>query len=46
MHKAKISVSDRGFLYGDGIFETMRSYDGRIFKLNEHLARLFEAAKW
>lgn len=45
MYKTKISVQDRGFLYGDGIFETMRSYDGRIFKLNEHIDRLFNAAK-
>ena len=42
---AKISVFDRGFLYGDGVFETMRSYAGVIFKLDEHLDRLFKAFK-
>ena len=39
--KAVISVEDRGFLYGDGLFETMRSYGGRVFALDEHLARLY-----
>lgn len=43
--KAKISVLDRGFLYGDGLFETMRSYAGVIFKLDEHMARLFRSLK-
>jgi len=38
---ARVSVFDRGFLYGDGIFETMRSYAGIVFKLDAHLARLF-----
>jgi branched-chain amino acid aminotransferase len=37
---ACISVFDRGFMYGDGLFETMRSYDGVIFKMDEHLTRL------
>jgi len=41
---AKISVFDHGFLYGDGLFETMRSYDGQIFMLAEHLDRLFRSA--
>ncbi|MEI8314522.1 MAG: aminotransferase class IV [Verrucomicrobiota bacterium] len=40
-HKAVVSIADRGFLYGDGCFETLRVYDGRIFRWNEHLARLF-----
>lgn len=40
---AKISIFDRGFLYGDGIFETMRSYAGVVFKLDEHIDRLFSA---
>jgi len=38
--KARISVFDHGFLYGDGIYETMRSYEGTIFLLKRHLARL------
>src|SRR3989338_258392 len=37
---AKVSIFDRGFLYGDGIFESMRSYGGVVFGLDEHLARL------
>jgi branched-chain amino acid aminotransferase len=40
-----ISIFDRGFLYGDGVFETMRSYKGRIFKLNEHMQRLKNSAE-
>jgi len=42
---AKVSVFDRGFLYGDGVFETMRSYNGVVFKLDEHLDRLFNSLK-
>ncbi len=42
---AKISVYDHGLLYGDGIFEGMRSYSGQVFRLNEHLVRLYESAK-
>jgi branched-chain amino acid aminotransferase len=38
---AKISVFDRGLLYGDGIFETMRAYGGHVFRLDAHLSRLF-----
>lgn len=41
---AVISVFDHGFLYGDGIYETLRVYDGAVFKLDEHLARLFRSA--
>ncbi|MFA5255108.1 MAG: aminotransferase class IV [Candidatus Omnitrophota bacterium] len=41
--KARISVFDRGFMYGDGVFETMRSYAGRVFKLDRHLDRLFRS---
>jgi branched-chain amino acid aminotransferase len=41
---ARISVLDRGFLYGDGIFETLRVYDGRPFKAPDHVARLYESA--
>jgi branched-chain amino acid aminotransferase len=42
---AKISVFDHGLLYGDGIFEGIRAYNGRVFKLREHIDRLFESAK-
>lgn len=43
--EAKISVFDRGFLYGDGIFEGIRAYGGRIFRLDQHLTRLYRGAK-
>jgi len=42
---AKVSVFDHGFLYGDGIFEGIRAYNGRVFKLREHIDRLFCSAK-
>lgn len=42
---AKISVFDHGLLYGDGIFEGIRSYGGRLFKLREHVERLYKSAK-
>ena len=42
---AKISVFDHGLLYGDGIFEGIRVYNGRVFKLKEHIDRLFYSAK-
>ena len=42
---AKISVFDHGLLYGDGVFEGMRSYSGRVFRLREHLDRLWESAR-
>jgi branched-chain amino acid aminotransferase len=42
---AKISVFDHGLLYGDGIFEGIRAYNGRVFKLAEHIDRLFYSAK-
>jgi branched-chain amino acid aminotransferase len=42
--EAKVSVFDHGYLYGDGIYETLRSYDGMVFKLIEHLARLKQSA--
>lgn len=41
---AKISVFDHGLLYGDGVFEGIRSYNGLVFKLKEHIDRLFESA--
>lgn len=42
---AKISVFDHGLLYGDGIFEGIRAYHGRVFQLKEHIDRLFWSAK-
>jgi branched-chain amino acid aminotransferase len=42
--EARVSINDRGWLYGDAIFETLRTYGGRIFKLQEHLARLERSA--
>ncbi|HCL56992.1 MAG TPA: branched-chain-amino-acid transaminase [Spirochaetia bacterium] len=42
---AKISVFDHGFLYGDGVFEGIRVYNGKIFKLEEHINRLYDSAK-
>lgn len=43
--QAKVSVFDHGFLYGDGVFEGIRAYNGRVFMLDEHLDRLYESAK-
>jgi branched-chain amino acid aminotransferase len=42
---AVVSVYDHGLLYGDGVFEGIRAYDGRVFKLHEHVARLYQSAK-
>jgi branched-chain amino acid aminotransferase len=42
---AKISVFDHGLLYGDGIFEGIRFYNGRVFRLDEHIDRLFHSAR-
>ncbi|HWD18512.1 MAG TPA: branched-chain-amino-acid transaminase [Verrucomicrobiae bacterium] len=42
---AKVSVFDHGLLYGDGVFEGIRAYNGRVFKLAEHIDRLFYSAK-
>ena len=42
--KAKISVFDHGFLYGDGIYETLRAYKGVVFMVDEHIERLFRSA--
>ncbi|HHT01599.1 MAG TPA: branched-chain-amino-acid transaminase [Firmicutes bacterium] len=43
--EAKVSVFDHGYLYGDGVFEGIRAYNGRVFKLTEHLDRLYQSAK-
>lgn len=42
---AKVSVFDHGLLYGDGVFEGIRAYDGKIFRLRQHLERLYDSAK-
>jgi branched-chain amino acid aminotransferase len=42
---ARISVLDHGLLYGDGVFEGIRAYNGRVFRLTEHIDRLFCSAK-
>jgi branched-chain amino acid aminotransferase len=42
---AKISVFDHGLLYGDGIFEGLRAYRGKVFRLQKHITRLYESAK-
>ena len=43
--QAKVSILDHGLLYGDGVFEGIRAYNGRIFKLEKHVDRLFLSAK-
>jgi len=43
--EAHISVFDHGFLYGDGVFEGIRAYNGRVFRLQEHLDRLYDSAR-
>lgn len=43
--KARVSVWDHGYLYGDGVFEGIRCYNGRVFKLDAHLKRLYDSAK-
>src|SRR5438128_12362591 len=42
---AKVSVFDHGLLYGDGVFEGIRVYDRRVFRLDKHLDRLYHSAK-
>lgn len=44
-HEAKVSVFDHGLLYGDGVFEGIRLYGGKIFRLQQHLDRLFASAR-
>jgi branched-chain amino acid aminotransferase len=43
--EAKVSVFDHGLLYGDGVFEGLRSYAGRVFRLDAHLDRLYDSAR-
>lgn len=43
--QAKVSVFDHGLLYGDGVFEGIRAYNGRVFMLDEHVERLYRSAK-
>lgn len=43
--EAKISVFDHGLLYGDGVFEGIRAYDGYVFKLDRHIDRLYDSAR-
>lgn len=43
--EAKVSVFDHGLLYGDGVFEGMRSYGGKVFRMQEHLDRLYDSAR-
>ena len=43
LNQAKISVQDRGFIYGDGLFETLRAYSKKVFRLEEHLDRLMKS---
>ncbi len=43
--EAKVSVFDHGLLYGDGVFEGIRAYNGRVFRLEEHLERLYDSAR-
>lgn len=43
--EAKVSVFDHGFLYGDGVFEGIRAYNGRVFRLKQHIERIYDSAK-
>src|SRR5437899_10606794 len=43
--EATVSVYDHGFLYGDGVFEVIRSHNGTVFRLKEHIRRLYEGIK-
>ncbi len=44
--QARVCVADRGLLLGDGAFETMRAYGGRVFRLRAHLSRLYSTLRW
>ncbi len=43
--EAKVSVFDHGLLYGDGVFEGIRAYNGRVFRLEEHIDRMYDSAR-
>jgi branched-chain amino acid aminotransferase len=43
--EAKVSIFDHGFLYGDGVYDTLRVYNGTVFMADEHIKRLFRSAK-
>ena len=43
--QASVSVYDKGVLYGDGCFEGIRAYNGRLFKIKSHLTRMYESAE-
>src|SRR5512136_740861 len=43
--QATVSVFDHGLLYGDGVFEGIRAYEGRVFRLDDHIDRLYDSAK-
>ncbi|MHC1570817.1 MAG: aminotransferase class IV, partial [Methermicoccaceae archaeon] len=43
--EACVSIYDHGFLYGDGVFEGIRAYNGRVFRLDAHIDRLYDSAK-
>src|SRR6185436_8739872 len=43
--EAKVSVFDHGLLYGDGVFEGIRFYNGRVFRLEQHIRRLYDCAR-
>lgn len=43
--EARVSVFDHGFLYGDGVFEGIRAYNGKVFRLDEHIDRLYDSAR-
>ena len=45
LKEASVSVLDRGLTLGDGLFETLRAYGGKVFRLQDHLERLFDSAE-